>query len=414
MSIEAAAGQVADRLSESDFIRVFGHNDADGIASATIMCHALYRLGKKFHLTIRDRITLNDIKKGENTLLCDFGSSMTDLYEDVIVIDHHMTGFNGEYHVNPRLCGIDGDTELSASGTAYITANRLGDNRDLCGLALLGIIGDRQKIAGKNQEIISEGIGNHYLLPRRRMALCGRNPKEQLYTAINPYLSGVSGNKEVVDRIVDSSTKKQDIERSLDIELDYQSLLSQVIFETAEDTNEVTMQSIWKDTYELERGVIHDAQSMSDVVEACGLSGRGDLGVMLCLRNGDVLDEAWEITNGYRLNVISAIKNAKKTDDTINLFEVEDMKTASPAADAIANDGLFESPVFVISKNESICRVSARCPNAKCDGYNLGELMKELALKTGGTGGGHATRAGAVFDVSELKTFKEGIKEAMS
>lgn len=414
MSIEAAAGQVADRLSESDFIRVFGHNDADGIASATIMCHALYRLGKKFHLTIRDRITLNDIKKGENTLLCDFGSSMTDLYEDVIVIDHHMTGFNGEYHVNPRLCGIDGDTELSASGTAYITANSLGDNRDLCGLALLGIIGDRQKIAGKNQEIISEGIGNHYLLPRRRMALCGRNPKEQLYTAINPYLSGVSGNKEVVDRIVDSSTKKQDIERSLDIELDYQSLLSQVIFETAEDTNELTMQSIWKDTYELERGVIHDAQSMSDVVEACGLSGRGDLGVMLCLRNGDVLDEAWEITNGYRLNVISAIKNAKKTDDTINLFEVEDMKTASPAADAIANDGLFESPIFVISKNESICRVSARCPNAKCDGYNLGELMKELASKTGGTGGGHATRAGAVFDVSELKTFRKGIKEAMS
>ena len=40
--------------------------------------------------------------------------------------------------------------------------------------------------------------------------------------------------------------------------------------------------------------------------------------------------------------------------------------------------------------------------------------MKELALKTGGTGGGHATRAGAVFDVSELKTFREGIKEAMS
>ena len=65
MSIEDAAEQVADRLSESDSLRIYAHHDADGIASATIMCHALNRLGKKFHLTIKDRISSEYIKKDE-------------------------------------------------------------------------------------------------------------------------------------------------------------------------------------------------------------------------------------------------------------------------------------------------------------------------------------------------------------
>jgi len=61
--------------------------------------------------------------------------------------------------VNPRLDGIDAERELSAAGAAYLVANELGDNRDLAGLVMLGIIGDGQDLAGKNLEIFNEAMG---------------------------------------------------------------------------------------------------------------------------------------------------------------------------------------------------------------------------------------------------------------
>ncbi|MBN2734111.1 MAG: DHH family phosphoesterase [Methanomicrobiaceae archaeon] len=404
MSIESAADHIADKLSESDHLRVYGHHDADGIASATIMCHALNRIGKKFHLTIKDRISNEDIKKDEVTLLCDFGASLEDLPEDVMVVDHHIPCFNGEYHANPRLCGIDGEKELSASGVAYIVANHMGDNRDLSGLALLGIIGDRQAIAGKNQEIINEGIANQFIVPERGIPLAGRNLEEKLFTAINPYLRGISGEKEAVQEILKRSLKEQ--------EYSYETLLSEIILKIAPETNDKVMQSLWGDRYELERGVITDAHSMAAVVESCGLSKRGGLGVTLCLRTSQSVEEAWDIAIKHRLKVISAIQNVKSIDESISLFEVSDPTTASSVADSLAYDNLNEKPVFVMVKSGEKYSVSARCPSGA--EYNLSEIMKNIAEEAGGTGGGHISRAGATFEKEGLLKFKNGLKEAFA
>ncbi|MDD4300712.1 MAG: DHH family phosphoesterase [Methanomicrobium sp.] len=404
MSIEAAAEQIADKLSESDSLRIYGHHDADGIASATIMCHALNRIGKKFHLTIKDRISSKDIKKDEITLLCDFGASLEDLPEDVIVVDHHVPYFNGEYHANPRLCGIDGEKELSASGVAYIVANHMGDNRDLSGLALLGIIGDKQTIAGKNQEIINEGIANQFIIPGRGLTLAGRNLEEKFYTAIDPYLSSISGEKDIVTEILKQSVS--------DNKCDYKTLLTTVILKAAADTNDSAMQSLWGDIYELERGVIHDAHSMSAVIESCGLSKRGGLGVALCLRMTQGVEEAWDITIKHRLKVISAIKSTQQIEESIPLFEVSDPETASNVADSLAFDGLYDTPVFVIVDSGDNYSVSARCPNGV--EYDLSEFMKNVAEEAGGTGGGHKYRAGGTFEKNGLSIFKKELKEAFA
>ena len=404
MSIEAAAEQIADKLYESDSLRIYGHHDADGIASAAIMCHALNRLGKKFHLTIKDRISLQDIKKGEPTLLCDFGASLEELPEDVIVVDHHVPTFNGEFHANPRLCGLDGENELSASGVAYIVASRMGDNRDLCGLALLGIIGDRQNIAGKNKDIINEGIANQFIIPKRGLKLAGRNPEEKLYTAVTPYLHGVSGDKETVSEIIQKS--------AADNEYSFKTLLSNVILKAAPKTNDRSLQSLWGDTYELQRGVIHDAYSMSAVIESCGLSNRGGLGATLCLRMAQGVEEAWHVAIEHRLKVISTLKSISQTEESIPLFEVSDPATAGYVADSLAYDGLYDTPVFVIVKTDEKYLVSARCPYGV--EYDLSEFMKHIAKEGGGTGGGHKYRAGGTFENSGISRFKEGLKEAFA
>ena len=43
MSLETAAGTVADRIKRQEFIEVYAHHDADGIAAASILCHAMLR-----------------------------------------------------------------------------------------------------------------------------------------------------------------------------------------------------------------------------------------------------------------------------------------------------------------------------------------------------------------------------------
>ena len=122
MSLETAAGIVADRIKRQEFVEVYTHHDADGIAAASILCHTMLRAGIRFRLRVREEITLSDLGGGAAYLLCDLGAAMEDLPHDVMVVDHHIPRSEGEFHVNPRLCGIDGDRELSAAGTAYYVA----------------------------------------------------------------------------------------------------------------------------------------------------------------------------------------------------------------------------------------------------------------------------------------------------
>jgi len=92
----------------------------------------------------------------------------------------------------------------------------MGDNRDLCGLAMIGMIGDRQELTGMNHEIVSEGIANGFIFPHRELRFVGRDLTEQLYTALNPYLEGISGKQDVVDSIVETCTSGADTDREID------------------------------------------------------------------------------------------------------------------------------------------------------------------------------------------------------
>ena len=105
MSLETAAGTVAEQIRRQEFVEVYAHHDADGIAAASILCHAMLRAGIRFRLRIRQEISLSDLAGDAAYLLCDLGAGMEDLPRDVMVVDHHLPLSEGEFHVNPRLCG---------------------------------------------------------------------------------------------------------------------------------------------------------------------------------------------------------------------------------------------------------------------------------------------------------------------
>ena len=85
-------------LAENGTIRIISHYDADGICAAGVLCNALSREGRKFHVTLTHSLSedfVDELSQEEYpiTILCDMGSgqldSLSKLKGKVIVLDHH-------------------------------------------------------------------------------------------------------------------------------------------------------------------------------------------------------------------------------------------------------------------------------------------------------------------------------------
>jgi hypothetical protein len=404
MSLDTAAETVAEQIQRKEFIEVFAHNDADGIAAASILCHAMLRLSIRFRLRVRREITARDLAGDDSYLLCDLGAGMNDLPHDAMVVDHHLPEFDGEFHVNPRLASIDGDRDLSAAGTAYLVARKMGDNRDLAGLVIPGILGDGQEMTGKNLEIFNEAITNGIIVPDRGLTLPGRDMTERFSTAINPYLEGISGTEELVSTLISEASGENGLR------LD--NLLSQVVITAASGTTFAGLSAIYGDTYHLQREVIEDAHALTAVIDACGKAGRGDLGASLCLRSSYDIDRAWEIARKHRVGVIDAIRTAHPAEGAPGVFEVKDLTLASDVADVFARDRVNAQPVLVFVRDGKSCHISARCPAGV--EKELGPLLQRLALANSGHGGGHYRRAGATIPCDQIGAFTKAWQEAVA
>jgi single-stranded-DNA-specific exonuclease len=404
MSIEDTADLVAENLLGQRFVEVLAHHDADGIAAASIIGMALWRAGKQFRLRIRPQISSADVTGENAVLLCDFGSAEELLPEETIVIDHHVPHFEGQFHLNPRLEGISGDRELSAAGAAYLVAERMGDNRDLSGLVLLGILGDGQRTEGANHEIVSEGIAQGYIGPNRGLCLPGRDLTEQLAYSISPYLEGISGNRDAAAELVKKST------RAAGPDLDI--LLSLIVLQVSQPATLHAMQSIYGTTYTLDREVVNDAHSLLALVDGCGRSGAGGLAVSLCLRSLDGVEEAWKLALQYRERVIDAVRNAQRDDARVPVYTIEDAGLTSNVADILAYDREQATPVAVIARAGDRCHVSTRCPPGITS--DLEALMREIGIEYGGSGGGHPGRAGATIDARQINQCRKRLAEALA
>ena len=404
MSLEEAASRVAEHLLRQEYVEIYAHHDADGIAAGTIICTALLRKGIRFRLRIRHRVSPASLSPDTPILLCDLGSGLGDLSPEVMVIDHHLPHFPGDLHVNPRLAGIDADHDLSSAGAAYLVAQMLGDNRDLAGLVMLGIMGDDQNIAGKNREIFHEAIAESIISPGKGCRLAGRDLHERLLCAIHPYLHQISGDEMAVGDLIESAAGNDT--------LDVEALISLIVLRVSPFAPAGTMQFLYGDRYTLEREVIPDAHALTAVVDACGKCGRGGLAASLCFRSTDSIGEAWETALGHRLRVIRALRLAMDRQTPDGFYEVEDATVISDVADALARDTLRDSPVMVAARKKDLCHISVRIPGDHP--FRLGDVVHEVAVQCGGLGGGHHRRAGATVSCVRLDEFRAAFARAVA
>jgi single-stranded DNA-specific DHH superfamily exonuclease len=187
------ARPAAEKIKKQQFVRVVSHHDADGITACGIICLALQRQGIPFQATIVSNLDTSVeamLDPAVPTIFCDMGSGHPDIVNkfDAVILDHHVPhGTHVNIVVNPHLAGIDGGSELSASGVAYAVAREMGNNVDLAGLAISGAIGDKQRMVGPNKDILEEGLKHGVISVQKGLKL-GMGPVEKvLEYSIDPY-----------------------------------------------------------------------------------------------------------------------------------------------------------------------------------------------------------------------------------
>jgi single-stranded-DNA-specific exonuclease len=359
-------------------------------------------------MRVRQEVTTADLTGDAGHLLCDLGAGMDNLPATTMVVDHHLPKFEGEFHANPRIAGVNGDCDLSAAGMAYIVAQKMGDNRDLAGLVIPGILGDGQEMTGKNLEIFNNGIANGIIVPDRGITLPGRDMAERWYMATSPYLDGISGTEQLIADLIEEAQDQAKGENSSRLDI----LLSRIVLEAAPETTYASLLAIYGDTYHLQREVIDDAHALTAVIDACGKAGYGDIGATVCMRSSHYLEQAWEIARQHRVKVIDAVKNARADEGSIGIYEVQDGALPSDVADILARDRTNSRPVLVYAHAGSSCRISIRCPAGITT--EIGPLVREIAAACGGNGGGHTRRAGATIPSGKIGVFSRNWQEAFA
>ena len=397
MSLEEAAAKIAAYLRSKDYVEIYSHHDADGIAAAAILTVALRRADIAFRLRFLPHLKKEDVERSEMSVLCDLGASVPDFPESIVIIDHHVPYANVPFHINPRLEGIDGETELSAAGCAYLVANALGDNRDLAGLVMVGIIGDSQKLSGMNQKIIGDAVGNNLIEVGKGILLPGRTTKEQIELAVLPYLGNLSGDGETAEKIASlcMNTASDEAYTSM--------LLSEIIVRS--DASYHDLMSMYGESWKLLREAVQDAYSMTAVIDACGKAGRPDLGYAVAAGDMTQTDAAWETANAFRRKIIASAAAAEAVAE--NVWLSDSVETASDVADIFVRSK--QMPVVVLARGTEYLKVSARAPADSSVDFE--QMMKTSAEKFGGAGGGHKTRAGGELPLACESAFIASVKE---
>lgn len=424
--LKVEAKKAAEIIKSHDFVRIFTHYDADGISSASIICAALLREGKQFHVTFLKGLIEKINVNSELVILQDMGSGQPDIVSeidsDVIIADHHYPSGKikprkGLAHVNPHLAGIDGTFELSAAGVAYVIANQLGNNTDLSGLAMIGMFGDKQKITGGNAEIVKEGIEMGYIAEKKGLNLFSGKVRDVLTLSTEPFLD-FYGNEEKLDEFL--SRVKIDGNKEID-ELDedeIQRLSNAIALRILEQGGyEGVIEEFIGKKYVLRNEVISNAIMLSEIVNSCGRASAYSTAFSICMRDESYLEKGIEIWKKFQTELLNEIvrrKSEAKEGEAIRYIIMEDAKTTSPVATVLSRYIFSDKPLVVVNVKNDMAKISSRSNLRIAENVNLSDVMRNAAEKVGGRGGGHSVAAGANINPEKVDEFIREVDRLVS
>lgn len=442
----------AERLRKADRVLLASHIDADGLTSAGIASQALVRAGIPHEVHFEkqldeDRIAAIADRGFDTVLFTDFGSGQLD---DItghetagdftpVVADHHQPAdADTEYHLNPLLFGIDGASELSGAGAAYILARALEDdttdNRDLARLAVVGAVGDMQdtegKLAGSNAAIVAEGIAAGVLREGKDLAVYGKQtrplPKLLEYatdTRIPGITNSASGAKSFLEDCGVDCRTNGSWKRWVDLtDAERQTLASALLQHAVRRGVPASkIEELIGTTYTLlaepEGTELRDASEFSTLLNATARYDREDVGLAVCLGDrNEALNRARALLREHRQNLSDGLRWVKQRGVTIEEHvqwfdageEIRETIVGIVAGMAYGAEGVDRSrPILAFAReSDEETKVSARgTARLVRQGLDLSVVMGEASEAVGGGGGGHDIAAGATIPAGRVREF---------
>jgi len=424
----------ADIVRGHDFIQIYSHYDADGVSAASIIAQTLLREGKEFRATLFT--TLNDYNmdiirstKADCIIITDLGASYIDqldaMKNDIVVLDHHTIISEAKRicYANPHLYGIDGMTSGCGATMALLFSVTMNEkNWDLVQIAFAGIAGDRQHInglSGLNTYLLEQGTKRGYIEQMPGSLIPAGDLMTQLYLTTDPYIRGVSGNEEGVSKLLTdagidhgksymdlSEEEKRKLSSLIAIKLTEQGMLEQ------------SMNEIARARYFL-KGFNMDAEYLSSVLNSCGRSGFGGIGISAGMGDAKSIEMGAKLMHesdrDVVINMVELDSKGLNQKKHFQWFDSSDSGfTGMLCGIAMQCIGDPNKPTIGMNRSKEPVNLSSRGMWIQLDrGIDLAVAMREACNAAGGDGGGHRIAAGGSVPSENVELFLEKLDEIL-
>ena len=430
---------ISDCIKSNKSILVTTHIDCDGLSSGSIITKALIRAGAKCTVTTTNEFSekvIENLKKKSRdfNIITDlaggFAKKLDQVLDDKwIVLDHHQISDEekeNERVINAWKYGIDGGTEISAGGMAYLAATAIDKkNSDLAQVAVVSALGDRQdqgekkSFTGKNLEIAQTAKNQGLLEIDLDLLLVGRETRplpDALAFTSQPFIEGLTWNRDACLSLLNSSgIKLKDKSRwrvPAELSEDEKRTVIEAItkYSLGKNSTDILEQLIgYTYTFPNEDtgSFLRDGREFSTILNSCGRIDRAGVGIAICMGDRNkILREGEKILAEYRkmireyMNVLSKERWRISENPQHVMVNGEGLipeKMTGTISSIIAGAPKNAGKIVILRTNaeEDKIKFSSRKSNDCKSSVNLSELMRNGAEKFEGVGGGHDAAAGA-------------------
>ncbi len=450
--------KISDCIRSEKSIFVVTHIDCDGITSGSIITKALIRAGAK--CTVRTFAELNknviaNLQKDARDfhVITDLGGGFAkDLDEKLgdnwFVLDHHQLPeeeFENDKVINAWKYGIDGGTQISAGGMAFLVAKKLDNkNSDLAAIAVVSALGDRQdqgekkSFIGPNIEIANTAKKSGQLSIDLDLLLAGRETRplpDALAFTSQPFIEGLTWNRDACFSLLNSAKikLKEGARWRVPAELteeEKRTVIEAITkYTTGKNATEIMSELIGY-TYtfpkEDKRSFLRDCREFSTMLNSCGRIQRAGVGIAICMGDrAKMLQEGEKILADYRkmirdyMNVLSTERWRISDSEKCMMVNGEGLipeTMTGTISSLLAGSPKNVGKIVILRTNgeEGTIKFSSRKSIGCKSKVNLSALMREGAEKFDGVGGGHDMAAGARIAKDKLDGFLDYLEANVS
>ena len=449
--MKLAFSKAHEMVQNAEDIKIYSHIDCDGITAGAILSSMLDNLEKDHEVEFVTLDKLDGLElENELTIFSDLGSGQNidklgNSSSKILILDHHPplrpmvydNHVSGKFlELNCHYYGIDGSHDVSGGGMSYLLAHTFGLD-DLSWLGVLSAVGDMQnsmsgKLVGLNKEILAKSVQNKLIATNNDLSIYGRQTRP-IFVALSYFgdvnLPITNSRTECIHMLnkLDIPTKNGKRARVLcDLTQEEKGkIFSELVRMLSKEVPQRYIKHVPKlvagESYdflgEQKYSPLRDASEFSTAVNACSRHKHPEIALnVLKGDRGMALDEMDQLALEHRRYLAQKMEWVTEEDriislDNLQYFDGSEIKSEviGTVAGMILSYGDWRKPIIgftPVGEDSEGIKVSLRCSRLLAyDGIHFGNIIRKVAAKVGGNGGGHSVACGAYIPEENMDKF---------